>query len=101
LLRNGTLWLGTLWLGTLWLETLWLGTLWLGTLWLGFILWFGIAVVIMIMIIMCSPMNRKIKCGLVQLNEYETVLYFLLLSKNLTWDCLLISVDLPVLPFFA
>ena len=31
----------------------------------------------------------------VQLNEYETVLYLLLLSQHLTWDCLLISVYLP------
>ena len=56
-LRAGTLWLRTV---TLWLRA---GTLWLGTLWLGFIFWFGIAIVIMIMIIMCSPMNRNIKCG--------------------------------------
>ena len=31
----------------------------------------------------------------VQLNEYETVLYILKLSQNLTWDCLLISVFFP------
>ena len=28
----------------------------------------------------------------IQLNEYETVLYFLQLSQNFTWDCLLTSV---------
>ena len=38
---------------------------------------------------------------MVQLNQYETVLYFLQLSQNLTWDCLLISVYLTVLPVFA
>ena len=32
----------------------------------------------------------------VQINEYETVPYFLQLSQNLTSDCLLISVHLPV-----
>ena len=34
--------------------------------------------------------------GLVQLNEYETGPYFIQLSQNLTSDCLLISVYLPV-----
>jgi hypothetical protein len=37
----------------------------------------------------------------VQLNEYETVLHFLQLSQNLTWDCLLISVNLPVFTSFC
>ena len=37
----------------------------------------------------------------VQLNEYETVLYFLQLSQHLTWDCLLISVYLPVFTSFC
>ena len=32
----------------------------------------------------------------VQLNEYETAPYFIQLSQNLTSDCLLISVYLPV-----
>ena len=36
-----------------------------------------------------------------QLNEYDTVLYFLQLSQNLTWDCLLISVNLPVFTSFC
>ena len=36
-----------------------------------------------------------------QLNEYETVLYFLQLSQILKWGYLLISVNLPVLPVFA
>ena len=33
---------------------------------------------------------------MVQINEYEIVLYFLQISQNLIWDCLLISVYLPV-----
>ena len=37
----------------------------------------------------------------VQLNEYETVLYFLQLSQNLTWHCLLISVYLSVFTSFC
>ena len=28
-------------------------------------------------------------------DKYETALYFSYLTKNLTWDCLLISVFLP------
>ena len=35
-------------------------------------------------------------CLKVQLNEYETAPYFIQLSQNLTSDCLLISVFLPV-----
>ena len=37
----------------------------------------------------------------IQLNEYETVLYCLQLRQNLTWDCLLISVYLPVFTSFC
>ena len=37
----------------------------------------------------------------VQLNKYETVPYFLQLSQNLTMDCLLISVYLPVFTSFC
>ena len=37
----------------------------------------------------------------VQLNQYETALYFLQLSQNLSWHCLLISVYLSALPVFA
>ena len=37
----------------------------------------------------------------VQLNEYETLLYFLQLSQNLTWDGFLISVYLPVFTHFC
>jgi hypothetical protein len=37
----------------------------------------------------------------VQLNEYETAPYFIQLSQNLTWDCLLISVYLPVFTGFC
>ena len=33
--------------------------------------------------------------GLLQLNEYETVPYFIQLSQNLTCDCLWISVFSP------
>ena len=33
----------------------------------------------------------------IQLNQYETALYFLQLSQNVMTDCLLISVFLPVL----
>ena len=33
----------------------------------------------------------------IQLNQYETVVYFLQLSQNVMTDCLLISVFLPVL----
>ena len=38
---------------------------------------------------------------MIQLNKYETAPNFIQLSQNLTLDCLLISVDLPVLPVFA
>ena len=39
---------------------------------------------------------RIFKRYTVQLNEYETVPYFLQFSQNLTSNCLLISVYLPV-----
>ena len=33
----------------------------------------------------------------IQLNKYETAPNFILLNQNLTWDCLLLSVFLPIL----
>ena len=45
--------------------------------------------------------NTKSVIKLLQLNEYETVLYFLQLSQNLIWDCLLIFVYLHVFTSFC
>ena len=46
--------------------------------------------------------NKRIRnAHHVQLNEYDTVLYCLRLSQNVTWDCLLISVYLPVFTSFC
>jgi hypothetical protein len=46
--------------------------------------------------------GRNTQILLLQLKEYETVVYFLQLSQNLTWDCLLIFVNSSVfLPVFA
>ena len=41
------------------------------------------------------------KIEMLQLNEYETAPYFIQLSQNLIWDCLLISVYLPVFAWCA
>ena len=41
------------------------------------------------------------QCIFLQLNKYETAPNFIQLSQNLTSNCLLISVFLPVLPVFA
>ena len=46
--------------------------------------------------IFLASVMLKLKNSLVQLNQYEKAPYFLQLSQNLRWNCLLISAFLPV-----
>ena len=59
-----------------------------------------------IMVCLKSSVINHVVCCLktihcIQLNQYETVSYFIQLSQNLTSDCLLISVFYLFLPVFA
>ena len=44
---------------------------------------------------------RSLSCPYIQRNQYETALNFIQLHQNLTWECLLIQLNLPVFTSFC